>query len=170
MAGARELPPGDQARILEVIAALSPVAGMLLGPSLRILYVSATYLALFNVTTDDCIGLNIYDFVHGKAISPGVEPLRHVIDTALDTRVIYAKSGTEAVDQTFWSMSAVPIFDKDKLLYVALECANTTEEYLERQAALDTGDTYRVLVETIRDYAIFMLDIKGCWKCRCAVE
>jgi len=161
MAGVTELPSNDQARILEVFAALSPVAGLLLDPSLCVLYVSATYLALFNVTAEDCVGRNVYDLVQGKAIRPGLEPLRHVIDTALRTRALYAKSGIEGADQTFWSMRAVPIFDKDRLLYVALECADITEEHLKHQAALDTDDTYRILVETVKDYAIFMLDVKG---------
>jgi osomolarity two-component system, sensor histidine kinase TcsA len=161
MAATGELPSGDYTRIFEVFAALSPVAGLLLDPSLRVLNVSATYLALFNLTADECIGLNVFELVQAKALSPGVTPLRHVIYTAIDTRALYAKSGIEATDQTFWSLRAVPVFDEDKLLYVALECAEITEEYLKRQAALDTDDTYRVLVETVKDYAIFMLDVKG---------
>jgi osomolarity two-component system sensor histidine kinase TcsA len=161
MAGAGDLPSGDYTRILDVFAALSPVAGLLLDPSLCVLNVSATYLALFNVSADDCIGLNVYEHVESKAISPGTEPLRHVIDTALETRALYAKAGFEAADQTFWSLRAVPIFDEDRLLYVALEWADITEEHLKRQAVLDTDDTYRILVETVKDYAIFMLDVKG---------
>lgn len=161
MTGVAELPSGDYTRILEVFAALSPIAGLLLDPSLRVLNVSATYLALFNLTADDCIGLNVYELVHAKAINPGLTPLRHVIDTALETRALYTKSGIEAADRTFWSLRAVPIFDEDQLLYVALECADITKEHLKHQAALDTDDTYRILVETVKDYAIFMLDVKG---------
>jgi osomolarity two-component system, sensor histidine kinase TcsA len=159
---ALELPPSDYTRILEVFAALSPIAGLLLDPSLRVLSVSAAYLTLFKLAADNCIGLNVYDLVSTHAIDPGLAPLRDVIDTALSTRALYAKSGIEApTNNTFWSLRAVPIFDSDKLLYVALECADITEEHLARQAALDTDDTYRILVETVKDYAIFMLDVRG---------
>jgi len=161
MAG--ELPSSDYTRILEVFAALSPVAGLLLDPSLRILTISATYLSLFNLTASDCIGLNVYTHVENHSIKPGVAPLQDVIDTAVRTRAMYAKSGIEActLPQTFWSLRAVPIFDADKLLYVSAEFADITEEHLKRQAALDTDDTYRILVETVKDYAIFMLDVHG---------
>ncbi len=160
MAG--ELPFGDYTRILEVFAALSPVAGLLLDPALCVLNVSATYLALFDLTAADCIGRNVYALIETHAIRPGVAPLREVIDTALATRALAATSGVQAPhDQSFWSLRAVPIFDQDRLLFVAVECADITTEHLQRQAALDTNDTYRILVETVKDYAIFMLDVCG---------
>jgi osomolarity two-component system sensor histidine kinase TcsA len=161
MTGAGELLSGDYTRILEVFAELSPVAGVLLDASLRILTASATYLALFNLASDECIGMNVYKHFQAKAVSPGVMPLRHVIDTALDTKALFAKSGIEAANQTFWSLRAVPIFDDDRLLYLALEVADNTKEHLLHQAVLDKDDTYRILVETVKDYAIFMLDVNG---------
>lgn len=157
-------PQPDPLKLLEVFAALSPVAGVLLDPSLRILIASVKFLTLNNLTPDECVGVPIYELAKTKGIVPGTDSLQQAIDTALATKNLNLVRDIEAAGQTYWSVRAVPIFDKENLLYVALETQNTTREYQERQrrnGQLDTNDTYRILVETVKDYAIFMLDPRG---------
>jgi osomolarity two-component system sensor histidine kinase TcsA len=69
-----------------------------------------------------------------------------------------------AAAPTCWSLRAIPVFDEESLLYLLLEFHDTTRGHQTRQTVrdqLDADDTYRILVQTVKDYAIFMLDTKG---------
>lgn len=142
----------------------TPVPSVLLDSSFRIIQVSASYLALNHLISDECHGLNIYDLVKEKALIPGVAALQIVLANAIASKNVYSTRELQAVGRAYSSLRAVPIFDQDTLLYVLLEVQDTTAEHQRPEAIneqLDTNDTYRVLVETVKDYAIFMLDTKG---------
>ena len=139
---------------------LTPIPTVLLDASLRILQASDTYLALNNLTSGQCAGKKIYELVQANGLIPEAASVRHAIDTALATRNVCGTADIEAAGRTHWSLRAVPIFDKDILLYVALE----VQKQKARPAVndqFDTNETYRILVDTVNDYAIFMLDTKG---------
>ncbi|EHL02865.1 putative Two-component system protein A [Glarea lozoyensis 74030] len=55
------------------------------------------------------------------------------------------------------------MFEKETLRYISIEFQETISDDQMQQAnnQLDTNDTYRMLVQTVKDYAIFMLDTKG---------
>jgi len=142
----------------------TPVPTILLDSSFRIIQVSTSYLALNHLTSDECLGLNIYHLVKEKALIPGVAALQIVLANAITSKNVSSTRELKAVGRFYWSLRAVPIFEQDTLLYVLLEVQDTTTEHQKREAIneqLDTNDTYRVLVETVKDYAIFMLDTKG---------
>lgn len=146
----------------QMFAALTLVPTLLLNSSLCIIQVSASYLALNKLTSEECTGRDIYEFVQARGLVPQAAAFRDAIEVVVATQKVYATTDIEAADHTFWSLRAVPILEKDKLFYLALEVQNTTTE---RQKLLydqlDTNHTYRILVETVKDYAIFMLDTKG---------
>jgi osomolarity two-component system sensor histidine kinase TcsA len=67
-------------------------------------------------------------------------------------------------DGTIWNIRTVPVYDDGSLLYVQMELQDATEErrkQLELEERLYTNETFRILVETVKGYAIFMLDPQG---------
>lgn len=155
----------DLRQIDQVFAALTPIPSALLDSSLNLLQASASYLTLYHLTADECAGRNILELAQSKRLIPGEISLRRALDTAIATKNVYtAEDIVETAGQSRWWLRVVPIFDRDTLLYVALEVLNATQVPQKHQTAidqLDTNDTYRILVETVKDYAIFMLDVNG---------
>ncbi|KAJ9654100.1 hypothetical protein H2201_009050, partial [Coniosporium apollinis] len=152
------------AEMMNQIIALTPVASIILNSSFRILQVSASYLGLLQLTSEECIGRNIHEHVQANMSVPDVTSVRHAVDTAVATKRVYTSEDILVEDGSYWNVRAIPIFDKDNLLYVILEVQNTTEEHLKLEALseeLYTNEIYRMLVDTVKDYAIFMLDTKG---------
>jgi len=132
----------------EAFEAFTPVPSVLLDSALCIIRVSASYLAFNHLTSHECLGLNIYDLVTAKTLSPGPAALQVVIGNAIATKNVYA-TGEHAAPGLFCTpLRAVPIFEQDTLLYVLLEAPGTTVEHERRDAIndqLDTNDTYRVV-------------------------
>jgi osomolarity two-component system, sensor histidine kinase TcsA len=149
---------------MERIFALTPIPCVVLDSSFHIVQVSARYLALSKFSPEECVGLNIYDFVKTKVPVPDVASVRHAIETAISIKDVYTIDGIGVRDGSFWRVRAIPIFDKDELLYVVLEAQDTTEEHSKMQALNDqlyASETYRILVNTVKDYAIFMIGPTG---------
>lgn len=149
---------------MDRIIAYTPVPTVILDASLTILHVSDSYLDLSRRASNNIVGKNIYDFVEHKLSVPDVESVRTAIGTAVATRRVYAIADILVRDGTFWSMRLIPIFEGDVLLYIVFEAENTTQQHLkqvELQEQLNTNETFRILVETVKDYAIFLLDVKG---------
>lgn len=70
----------------------------------------------------------------------------------------------ETETQQTWRTRTVPIYRNDKLHCTQMEFHDVTEEHrkrLEMEERLYTNETFRILVETVKDYAIFMLDPNG---------
>ena len=160
--------PWDQRRNvkgnMDRIHTLTPIPSIFLNPSLRIIHASASYLAVSKFSLEECVGFNVYEFVQSKLQAPDVPSIRLAIQTALATRTVYVLEGIKSADSTYWSVRTIPIFDQGDLLYIILEAQDTTEQQLKRQIFQDqfyANETYRLLVDTVRDYAIFMLDTEG---------
>jgi osomolarity two-component system sensor histidine kinase TcsA len=159
-------PGSGSGSIDEAFAAYTPIPSVLLDAAFRIIQVSASFLALNHLTSDECLGSNVYDLVRSRSLVPGPSALRLVVDSAIAARNVYAASEQQAssTGRCHANLRAVPIFEGNTLLYVLLEVQDTTAEHESRCAVndqLDRNDTYRVLVDTVKDYAIFMLDTQG---------
>jgi osomolarity two-component system sensor histidine kinase TcsA len=157
-------PDSGSRSIDEAFAAFTPIPSVLLDAAFRIIQVSASFLALNHLTLDECLGSNVYDLVRSRTLVPGPTALRLVVDSAIAARNVYATSEQQATGRCHANLRAVPIFEGNELLYVLLEIQDTTAEHESRCAVndqLDRNDTYRVLVDTVKDYAIFMLDTQG---------
>lgn len=93
--------------------------------------------------------------------SPNIASLSGAISTALSTREIQVIENVPAED-VHYSLSVTPIFRNDALLFVLLEAQQSKRErvnQLSEQTYLN--DTYKILIDTVKDYAIFMLDTRG---------
>ena len=141
----------------EAFAAFTPIPSVLLDSALDIIKVSASFLSLNHLTREECLGMGIYDLAKSRTMIPGLASVQDVLDRAIATKKVYSISEHQPVGRLYAVVRAIPIFEQETLLYVLLEVQDTSAEHEKREAIndqLDTNDTYRVLVETVRDYAI----------------
>lgn len=71
---------------------------------------------------------------------------------------------TQITDSGFsWSARIIPIFEEDMLCNMVLEVQNLSKQrFLCRpKEELSTDEAFRILVQTVKDYAIFLLDVLG---------
>ncbi|KAJ5200896.1 hypothetical protein N7449_005699 [Penicillium cf. viridicatum] len=97
--------------------------------------------------------------------APDIASLSGTLGTAISTREVQViKRVHVAQIDAFFSLSVTPIFEDDALIYVLLE-AQRTKRQRNRSSSMSEqtclNETYKILVDTVRDYAIFMLDTRG---------
>ncbi|KAH8725227.1 sensor histidine kinase-like protein/response regulator Fos-1 [Phaeosphaeriaceae sp. PMI808] len=142
----------------------SPIPTLLLDQSFLVRQASDSYLKASGASDrENLVGHHAYDIFNKAVIFPAHIPayqaLRMVQDTA---RVQQIKHLTDT--GTAWTVRAVPIIHHGSIRHIQMEFQDTTEEHgrkLEQEERLYMNETYRILVETVKDYAIFMLDPKG---------
>jgi osomolarity two-component system sensor histidine kinase TcsA len=142
----------------------TPVFTLILDASLHILEISDSYLDVSDAPgREHVVGLHIDDFLERKVTLPSLGTARKAIRTAQDSaRPCELKQ--HLPDKTAWSTRIVPIFRHGTLQYFQMELQDITAE-ADKQRDLEdrlyANETYRILVETVKDYAIFMLDVNG---------
>ncbi|KFZ23585.1 hypothetical protein V502_01934 [Pseudogymnoascus sp. VKM F-4520 (FW-2644)] len=148
---------------LAQILALTPVPSIVLDAKLDIVDVSESYLSLTSTKWEECTGFNIYESISNR--NPGADcvSIQHAIEKAIGSRGVYAIDDIYIASSKYWRLRLVPIFDGEELLFVVLEA----EEYSSGRAHYVSDDQahanemYRILVNNVKDYAIFMLDVQG---------
>ncbi|TPX26822.1 hypothetical protein DIZ76_012285 [Coccidioides immitis] len=156
--------PKDSYRNLCKVFALTPIPTIILDSDLRIIDISNSHLELFKLDLHECLGRRIFDMEPSQIPVPDVAILDSVINTAISTQNVQVMHDVEDyLSQSVFRMRATPIFETNRLLYVVLEALNITDPYLKSKIHENAyaSETYRVLVDTVSDYAIFMLDTKG---------
>jgi osomolarity two-component system sensor histidine kinase TcsA len=154
-------PPG-----IERIFALSPSPTVVLDRNLVIVTVSNSCQKLVNIRLDQCAGKRFLDLISDLLIPTNYAITTQLIQSAITTR---KEQRSEPVPggaaPGYWRILVVPIYEGDELLYVVVQGQDTTEDVkntLDHHTQLSSAETYRTLVSTLRDYAIFMLDPNGC--------
>ncbi|MBZ6431206.1 MAG: response regulator [Acinetobacter pittii] len=109
--------------------------------------------------------MNVYDLPPSILPAPDVASLSGALGTAISTREVQViKRVHVAKFDALFSLSVTPIFEDDSLIYVLLE-AQRTKHQRDRSDSINEqtylNETYKILVNTVRDYAIFMLDTRG---------
>jgi len=82
------------------------------------------------------------------------------IDEAVSEKRLYRSEATCLGDNIYWLTRILPIFDVD-LLYTVIEFENVTEAQQAMRKHVQSNETYHLLINTIKDYAIFMMDPTG---------
>jgi osomolarity two-component system sensor histidine kinase TcsA len=151
----------------ERILHMTPVPTVILDPNLKILQVSKSYLRMCNLRNEVCIGKNIFELISENAPGPDVSTLRHAIMKAKQMRDICTIDGVHLRSKQYWRARVVPIFseDTDELMYLTVETEYPSQGgHSHHISATDqsyTNETYRILVNNVKDYAIFMIDTQG---------
>lgn len=149
---------------MERIFTLSPIPTAVLDKDLRVITISEASRKICDVEPEHCRGRNfLYELDQ-------LMPTRHATTSKLirDAQSTRKEQRSEPVPGTalpgWWRLRVLPIFDADELLYIVVEAQDVTEDVqknLSYSTQLSSAETYRILVSTLRDYAIFMLDPNG---------
>ncbi|KAJ5753335.1 uncharacterized protein N7511_007488 [Penicillium nucicola] len=146
---------------LSDIYRLTPKPTLVLDHSLHVVEVSNSHVATFSWSRDQLLTASVYDLPPTLVPSPNIASLSGAISTALSTRDVQVLEGVQVADAQY-SLSVTPIFQHDALIFVLLEAQRTKRHQsnlMSEQTYLN--ETYKILVDTVRDYAIFMLDTRG---------
>lgn len=151
---------------MERIFTLSPTPTAVLDHTLRFTAVSESYQRLFKTDFDELHGRNFFDVIVEVLDSTNLVIVKQLVQDAISSRKeVKTDPILGSVLPGHWRLRAIPIYDGDDLLYVVVEGQDATaevEQIIAHEAKLEAAETYRVLVSTLRDYAIFMLDTTGC--------
>ncbi|KAJ5554724.1 hypothetical protein N7535_007170 [Penicillium sp. DV-2018c] len=103
--------------------------------------------------------------------SPSILPVSNItslsgaIGTAISTRDVQViKHVQPSETNNHFSLSVIPIFEDDELIYVLLESQRIRGQRKRSNSLSEqtyVNETYKILIDTVRDYAIFMLDTGG---------
>ncbi|KAF2652350.1 hypothetical protein K491DRAFT_605090 [Lophiostoma macrostomum CBS 122681] len=143
----------------------TPIPTILFDGALRVGQVSESYLKVSGgCSAEEVLGLHADALFDHKVTLPSLGSVREALREALDTKRPYELLDEFQPNGSAWTIRVVPIFRNGVLQYIQMELKDSTEErqrQLELEERLYTNETFRILVETVKDYAIFMLDPNG---------
>ncbi|KAJ5171687.1 hypothetical protein N7492_004280 [Penicillium capsulatum] len=142
----------------------TPTPTLVLDGSLRVVEASDSHLTLFERSRDQLVGASIYELVPRIVPAPDIASLSGALAAAFRTRAVTSIDAIWVVERKAeFSLRITPIFEEDSLIYVLLEAQHLpreqTEPKINEQVYLN--ETYRILIDTVKEYAIFMLDTRG---------
>jgi osomolarity two-component system sensor histidine kinase TcsA len=141
----------------------SPIATIVLDAALLVRQVSDSYVTVSGAKhREDVVGRHASDLFTNTAF-PAHASANKAIHFARDTLRVQQVKHLEA-NGAAWDIRAVPVARHGSLRFIQMEFTDTTEErkrQLELEERLYVNETFRILVETVKDYAIFMLDPNG---------
>ncbi|BCR92897.1 sensor histidine kinase/response regulator Fos-1/TcsA [Aspergillus chevalieri] len=144
---------------------LTPIPTILLDASLRVVEVSNSHLEIFQKCRDALLDKCIYEISSYAIPSPDIVTLSGALQAAVTSRDVQTIGGIHLPDtNSYFSLRLIPIFDGPELIYMVLEIQNATTEHAESRACSKQtyiNESYRTLLDTVKDYAIFMLDTRG---------
>ncbi|KXG49549.1 CheY-like superfamily [Penicillium griseofulvum] len=159
-------PPKDLEKVdLSRIYRLTPKPTLVLDGTLRVIEVSNSHVELFKRPRDQLLAANVYDLPPSILPAPDIASLSGALGTAITTREVQVikRISVPHLDTCF-ALSVTPIFEDDSLIYLLLEAQRTNDERSRTNSISEQtylNQTYKILVDTVRDYAIFMLDTHG---------
>ncbi|KAH6622498.1 hypothetical protein F5144DRAFT_605060 [Chaetomium tenue] len=154
-------------RDVGLIFDLAPLALLILSPTWRIERASARFLSDWHVSSNDCIGQSLLPFLEKQLRPLRPTHLAHVtavIDDAIAARAERTTNPFNTSHNVSWHARVVPVFSDHELLSILLEWhqgpLTVTEDDLVKPG-FSTDEAFRILVDGVKDYAIFLLDTKG---------
>ncbi|OTA05554.1 hypothetical protein A9Z42_0062420 [Trichoderma parareesei] len=147
---------------------LSPVPTLVVSPSFRILRASQGVVDAWKCRPDELLGKDLFATLYGGSPLERFDriPLASAIEVAVASRKFNLCHGAYAAHGVSYSARIIPILRGDQLLSLVLEwdeieptTAETRGEII--QHALSVDEVLRLLIQTVKDYAIFLLDTRG---------
>ncbi|KAL4999927.1 Two-component system protein A [Aspergillus recurvatus] len=138
----------------------TPVPTIILDASMTIVEVSDSHVGLFKRPRDSLLHTAIGDVSPECIPVPNIPILYGALRAACSTREIQVVERIFVGGKIAHNLRVTPIFKESTLLYIVLEVESLRAEVINNQHAY-MNETYKILVDTVRDYAIFMLDPTG---------
>jgi hypothetical protein len=135
---------------------LLPVPTVILGPQGRCLEVSKKFCDEFGITKNECLQINFTDLVHSKFHDYGILSLLHLIDQASRTSSSLKSNPISSTVGEPWVVQIDPISRDTTLLGLQLLFQRAPSSLIAGASlrTIQTGHAFRILVETVKDYAI----------------
>lgn len=149
------------------IFALSPLPTLVLDAKLQVVQVSDSHLSLSGYTRAEIIGHSVYDLPSHKVPARDVTGLHRSITHAMKTGTVQIIEDVDINDEMgsrVFNVHITPIREEGDLRYLIIAAHDVTKESTAHQNNNELAymnETYKILVETVKDYAIFMLDTSG---------
>ena len=154
----------------------SPTPFLVLTPGFQIVAVSDSYLRATMTRRHDIVGRGLFEVFPDNPNDPaadGVQNLRNSLN-----KVLFARQPDEmaiqkydirrpaeeggSFEERYWSPLNIPVFDdKGEVTYIIHRVEDVTENIRTTQALQESEEHLRLLVDSVKDYAIFMLDPSG---------
>ena len=165
------LEPHCQSPDLGLLFDLTPLPLLILSPTRHITRASSRFFTEWNVAANDCVGQELLPFVD-RQLQPRRPTHLAQLTTAVDEAIAArAERTSEPLNSrnhaSSWTARVVPIFNDDELLSIVLEWhkgpPNPAEDESDElvKPGLSTDEAFRILVQVVKDYAMFLLDTKG---------
>lgn len=142
-----------------------PLRIIVLNPALEICFLSSTNRQSTDLPDSGLLSQGLWTFLAQVVPSLDAEEIRPTIEEALATGETKCFTHTGISDHGLaWSARVVPMFQNDSLQCIILELqvmAQRVPVEPRSHGELDTGDLFRTLVESVKDYAVFLLDTNG---------
>ncbi|KAH7634037.1 putative histidine kinase group protein [Sordaria sp. MPI-SDFR-AT-0083] len=153
---------------MSLIFDYSPIPLLLLSSSCCITRVSKRFCQDWHVTEKDCVGKFLLPFLDGQVRETGASKSKHIaeaVDDAVASRSERTSKSITVKSAFTCRARVIPIFRGAELVSIYLEWhERPTSDVLDNelvQPGLSTDEAFRILVQALKDYAIFLLDTKG---------
>ncbi|KAI0452634.1 hypothetical protein F5B21DRAFT_482370 [Xylaria acuta] len=147
---------------------LSPVPTLVLSPTCRIERVSDGLLDSWKRQREEFVGKDVFGALYAGSSLERFDriPLTRAVEVAVGTRKVQLCYAAGDALGASWSARVIPIFRNDKLLSLVLEWELVENNFGDAgveitQNMLSVDETLRLLIQSVKDYAIFLLDTRG---------
>lgn len=147
---------------------LSPVPTLVVSPAFRIQRVSKGVEDAWHRGRDEFLGKDLFTALYGGSPLERFDriPLVRAIEEAVAARNFRLCYAVYTARGVAWSARIIPIFRGDEMLSLVLDWDQVEPKTTEAggeviQSALSVDEVLRLLVQTVKDYAIFLLDTRG---------
>jgi osomolarity two-component system sensor histidine kinase TcsA len=149
---------------LAIVFRYTPIPTIVLDSDLVIRQVSDSYVEVSEgaCLRERVVGLHAYEFFDQQKNKIPSQDARKAFQIAISSKQPHQLLHVDG--HITWNIRIVPIFRHGSLRFIQMELLDVTEErrkQRELEDRLDANENFRILVETVKDYAIFMLDPQG---------
>ncbi|PKS06009.1 hypothetical protein jhhlp_007843 [Lomentospora prolificans] len=145
-----------------------PVPTLVVSPVNRIQKVSKGLVEQWNRTEGEFIGRDLYSALYQYSPTERFDriPLAFAIERTIKTRTPSLCPAAYTLGEVSWSARIIPVFRDDNLLCYILEWDQVKAQSSSFDGELthswfSIDEAFRILVQTVKDYAIFLLDTRG---------
>ncbi|KAL7913968.1 hypothetical protein GGI35DRAFT_475808 [Trichoderma velutinum] len=151
------------------ICDFSPVPTLIVAPNYRIQRVSKGVVDAWHRGRDEFLGKDLFAALYGGSPLERFDriPLARAIEVAVAARNFrLCHAAYTTVHGISYSARIIPIFQRDEMLSLVLEWDEIEPKTPDIrgeviQHALSVDEVFRLLIQAVKDYAIFLLDTRG---------
>ncbi|KAJ4148653.1 hypothetical protein NW765_017008 [Fusarium oxysporum] len=145
-----------------------PVPTLVVSPAYRIQRASAGLLEAWGRRREELIDQDLFVALYQGSLTERFDriPFVYAIETALVARALRLCYAAYTANGISWTARIMPVHRDDELLCLILEwdkaeLHTTVADGVMTQSWLPIDDAFRILVQAVKDYAIFLLDTRG---------